>query len=346
MSKLGLVGISAVVLVTVGASFAHATDISAKKVSIKDNANAAKRQIQVQSGDAAVTLAAADNPGNNGAAIHVYSATDDFCAILAAGPEWKLKVGKSWKYTNKLTKNSAQVADGKLSVKIKSGVTYTLADNGTQGTVNVQVQFGTGTRYCMKCTGNKKDDVKSFSAKACVAAACDAEPSTCDSVPTTTTTVTTTTSTSTSTTTTTCVPPASLTVLKGALPPTAGRFNYNMTLGLPGANSFCNTNFAGTHACTVSELQSAQTAGDLVCLHDINNNAVTGFWAIDGTQPALEQCNDDNAGGSGLNWEYGTAHTMSRGEKIALTNGSGTLGPVVMHFQCNLSAASWVGCCQ
>jgi hypothetical protein len=40
------------------------------------------------------------------------------------------------------------------------------------------------------------------------------------------------------------------TVLKGALTSTPGRFNHNAMLGLPGANAACNTNFAGTHACT------------------------------------------------------------------------------------------------
>ena len=89
MSKTWLATISAIALMTISPAFAHAKDISAKKVSIKDNANPAKRQVAVQSSDAGVLLTEADDPGTNGASLHVYSATDDFCAILAPGPDWK-----------------------------------------------------------------------------------------------------------------------------------------------------------------------------------------------------------------------------------------------------------------
>jgi hypothetical protein len=147
---------------------------------------------------------------------------------------------------------------------------------------------------------------------------------------------------SSSTTTTTLVSHGS--VLKGALTSTAGRFNYNLTLGLPGANAACNTNFSGTHACTYAELQSAQAAGDLAGLKDVGQNTVTSFWAIDSGQPPLQQCNDDVS--SHLNWEYATAHTGSRGQKVTLDNQAGTLGPLQSGLQCNVGGASWVGCCQ
>jgi hypothetical protein len=156
---------------------------------------------------------------------------------------------------------------------------------------------------------------------------------------------TTTTTTTIGTTTTTTLPSSGM-VLKGALTATPGRFNYNLTLGLPGADAACNTNFAGTHACTYPELKSAEAAGDLVGLKDIGANTVTSFWAIDGSQPPLQQCNDDSLGGSGLNWEYGTAHTGSRGQKVDLSNATGVLGPLQSSLQCNLSGNSWVGCCQ
>src|SRR5262249_60350832 len=61
--------------------------------------------------------------------------------------------------------------------------------------------------------------------------------------------------------------------------------------------------------------------------------------------PPLQQCQDDVAGGSGLNWEYATAHTGSRGQKVALTNATGALGPLQTGLQCNLSGNNWVGCC-
>jgi hypothetical protein len=132
-------------------------------------------------------------------------------------------------------------------------------------------------------------------------------------------------------------PPMGGVELQGALPPTLGCFNYNATLGLPGANAACNSSFPGTHACEYSELQTAEAAGDLVGLQDINNNVVTSFWAIDPMKPPLLQCQDDIGGGSFLNWEYGTAHTASRGEQVPLTNGTGTLGALMSPIQCNIS---------
>jgi hypothetical protein len=134
--------------------------------------------------------------------------------------------------------------------------------------------------------------------------------------------------------------------LQGALTATLGRFNYNLTLGLPGANAACNTNFPGTHACTYAELQIAEAAGDLIGLQDTASNSVTSFWAIDPGQPDLLQCVDDALGGSNQRWEYATAHTASRGQKVALTNGTGALGPLQSPVFCSIfGTPSWVGCC-
>ena len=167
----------------------------------------------------------------------------------------------------------------------------------------------------------------------------------CEAATTTTTsTKIATTTTSTTTTSTTCPPPTG-TVVKGSLTATPGRFTYNATLGLLGANAACNTNFPGSHACSVQELQAAP-ASELTGLKDTANLTVTSFWAIDSCAPILQQCNDDAAGGSGLNWEYGTAHTASRGEQIPLDNTTGALGTVQMGVQCNIAGTSWVGCCQ
>ena len=153
---------------------------------------------------------------------------------------------------------------------------------------------------------------------------------------------TTTTSTTLATTTTTSTIPSGGVELQGALTATPGRFNYNLTLGLPGANAACSSNFPGTHACSYAELQIAEAAGDLVGLQDTASMTVTSFWAIDNSQPPLQQCQDDVS--SFLNWEYATAHTASRGQKVALNNGTGALGALQSSLQCNFSTA-WVGCC-
>src|SRR5262249_47453010 len=146
-------------------------------------------------------------------------------------------------------------------------------------------------------------------------------------------------------TTTSTTSPSAGTVLKGALLAGVGRFIYNATPGLPGANAACDDNFPGTHACTVSDLAAAQAAGDLVNLKDIGSNTVTSFWAIDPAADPLQQCNDDALGGSGLNWEYATAHTASRGSKRSLSTTTWTLGPIVTGLQCNFSGNASVGCC-
>ena len=328
MSKTPFVAVSAIVLLTMCATFARAEDISAKKLQVKDNAKPTKRQVQVQSKDAGVAYAEADDPAANGASLHLYSSTDDMCIVLPAGADWK-DTGKIWKFKSKATKNLAQIGDGKLKVKIKSNVSFTLADDGTQGTVNAQVQFGNGTRYCVRCDGNKKDDAKQFFGKDCVAAACDAEPSICNPTVTTTTTTTTTTST-----TTTTQPPGL--VLQGVLQPTTGRFNYGLGIGVPGSDAACNNLFPGSHTCQFTELQSAEAAGDLTGRKDVNGNTVTSFWAIDPTHADTVQCTVTVA------WDYATAHTGQFAEISNLDNPNGTLGPV----QGGVCASmSWVGCC-
>ena len=325
---------------SLSAALARAEDISTKSLSIKDK-DPLKRQISVSSADLGISYTDdGDDPATNGAQLHIYSATDNFCADLEPGLNWKDN-GSKKKYKNKITRNSAQIKDGKLSVKIKSNITYTL-DELTQGAVNVQVQFGSGTRFCMRCpTGNKKDEPGKYSAKACLLGACDAEPA-CPAPPTTTTSTTTTTTTS--STTTTCPPgPPPLTKLKGALTKTAGRFNYNLMFGVPAADSACNTNFPGTHACTYQELQTAAGLCDTVGL-TAPDGAVTSFWAIDNARPPLDQCQDDGVGGSFINWEYQTAHTGSRGDHVSLNNVNGALGPLQTGQQCNFTTKN-VGCC-
>jgi hypothetical protein len=134
-------------------------------------------------------------------------------------------------------------------------------------------------------------------------------------------------------------------VFTGSLVPTKGRFNYNAMIGLPAANAACTSNFPGSHPCTYFELQCAQAAGSLVGATDTSSALVTSFWAIDPSAPPLAQCVDDV--GSNLNWEYGTAHTASRGQKVALNNPAGTLGPLQTGSGCFLAGTpSSVGCCQ
>jgi hypothetical protein len=313
-------------------------DVSTKSMTIIDNVvYPTKRKVIVQSLDPEVELSEAGDPSTNGASLHIYSSTDDFCAVLApSATNWKLKGGQ-WKFKAMGVKNSASIKNGKLVFKVGQDVTYSLADNGSQGPVNAVVQIGGGVRYCMRCTTPIKNDTKKYLDKLCTAAPCDAEPSSC---PTTTTTTTSTTTTTDSTTTTTTTLPGGPVELMGALPQTTGRFNFMATLGVPGANLACNANFPGTHACTAAELLIAEAAEDLVGLTAVGGATVTSLWAIDGAKPANLQC------GLTIPWDYQTADHPSYGERYPLTNGTGDLGPLESGFPVVFCAvASWIGCC-
>jgi hypothetical protein len=170
---------------TDGDAFGDACDsspgeaVDAKKIFIKGNADPAKRQVQVMSKDLDVQFSEGDDPSVSGASVQVFSDIDNFCALLDPGPNW-LNTGTKWKFKDPVKKNVALFGDGKLKVKIKSGITYDVADFPVQqGTVHAQVQFGTGTRYCMQCPGNKKDDDKKFLGTDCVTTACGADYSPC-----------------------------------------------------------------------------------------------------------------------------------------------------------------------
>jgi hypothetical protein len=154
----------------------HAENISTATMYMKDHADAAKRRVRLQSADAGLQLGEVDSPDTKGAAIHVYSNdfSDRFCRILPAGADWTLRKGR-WKYKHKTTKTALSVKDGKLSVSIGTGVTYSLADDGSQGAVNAVVQFGEGARYCMRCPGNQRDDASAFKGTKCVATPCGGE---------------------------------------------------------------------------------------------------------------------------------------------------------------------------
>ncbi|MFN2375874.1 MAG: hypothetical protein ABR538_05005 [Candidatus Binatia bacterium] len=341
MQRIVVAGISAVFLVVAGASGAFAHEVTTKKLQVKEHPDPAKRKIQVFSKDPTVLYGDADDPATNGASIHVYSATDRECLQLPAGPEWTDN-GKLWKYTNKVTKNQVQLANGKLQVKIRSGVGFTLADDLSQGAVNVVVQLGPlGDALCMRCSAPvTKDDEKQFLGKDCAAAECDAEPSPCLPVATTTTTTSTT---------TTTMPLLPATVLKALLPAVNGEFNYKVTPGLAGAELECEETVPGSHVCTVTDLLAAEAAGDLDNIKDpVSNALVTSFWAIDPAEPALQQCNSTTVGGT--RWFYNTAHIDSGGNVFPLTNATGDLGALDEHGggtgSRNCSQVRWIGCCQ
>src|SRR5262249_25473995 len=200
----GALALAAVAVVTLCVGVARTADVgvSARKTDIRGNADATKGQVEVQSLDAGVLISDADTPTTNGVSVHVYSATDDLCAILPPGG-WE-DTGTVLRYKDSF-RNSGFLKDGKLKIKLKADpqtgnpLNYTLADNGTRGQANAGVRFGTGQDYCLVCaTGNKKDDTSKYLAKDCPAGGCTVELTTCTPPnPTTTTSSTNTTTTST-----------------------------------------------------------------------------------------------------------------------------------------------------
>jgi hypothetical protein len=339
------------VLLSAGASHAANVGVVGTKLIIVDKGvNGAKAVFVAK--DGAVSKGSGTNEYTIGATLNVTydngtdASTSGAFLASAGSPNWVVNKPNVGKYVNKQAPTGGAtkvtvIKPGKLVKLVGKSLGDTPidilsqsgADNGTAHTKYRVTDSSTGfdSSFCSKFNGCAWKSIAGGSGAklVCKGGAADA---TCGGSPQTTTTSTT-------------LPGGGGVVLKGALNATPGRFNYNLTLGLPGANAACNTNFPGTHACTYAELQSAESAGDLVGLKDIGNNMVTSFWAIDNAQPALQQCQDDAAGGSNLNWEYGTAHTVSRGQRVALTNGTGTLGVLQSSVQCNISGNSWVGCC-
>ncbi len=108
-------------------------------------------------------------------------------------------------------------------------------------------------------------------------------------------------------------------------------------MGVTGANAECEAQFAGSHACHITELQSAAEASELAGIEDIDGATVTSFWAIDPARSNVDQC------GVTVPWDYQTAHTGQFADVVTLNNDTGELGAVTENNGC--FQQRWVGCC-
>jgi hypothetical protein len=145
--------------------------------------------------------------------------------------------------------------------------------------------------------------------------------------------------------------PTSTGVFLGALARTIGHWTYNAQNGPTGGTALCASVFQG-HLCSLAELQTAETNGELVGAKDVNNIAIDHFWAVIAAEPDLNQC--ITAVGPSTRWAYATAHTASKGDFVTLDNGTGDLGNLnepapgatpVAPISCNGLMFS-VGCCR
>ena len=145
--------------------------------------------------------------------------------------------------------------------------------------------------------------------------------------------------------------PTSTGVFLGALARTIGHWTYNAQNGQPGGTSLCTSIFSG-HLCSLAELQTAETNGELVGAKDVNNIAIDHFWAVDALRPDIDQC--ITATLPLTRWAYATAHTAAKGDFVTLDNGTGDLGNLnepapgatpVAPVSCNAMMFSG-GCCR
>ncbi len=127
-------------------------------------------------------------------------------------------------------------------------------------------------------------------------------------------------------------------LFQGALVRTNGRFTYQGTIGIDGANAECATQFPGTHACTLAELRTAAAAGDLLGAKDTGGSTVDSFWAIDPSRDDRAQCHTN------VPWDYTTAHTGHFADLVTLTNATGQLSDLQEGKIC--ATQHRVGCCR
>jgi hypothetical protein len=126
-------------------------------------------------------------------------------------------------------------------------------------------------------------------------------------------------------------------IFQGALVRSTGRFTYQATVGIDGAEAECAAQYPGTHVCSIDELRDAETAGELTGAADSGGNVVESFWAIDPTRPDVDQCEVT------VPWDYATAHTGQFADAVTLDNTTGALGALQEDTLC--VQQRWVGCC-
>jgi len=126
-------------------------------------------------------------------------------------------------------------------------------------------------------------------------------------------------------------------IFQGALVRSNGRFTYQATVGIDGAEAECAAQYPGTHVCTIGELREAATAGELTGATDTGGNSVASFWAIDPTRADVDQCEVT------VPWDYSTAHTGQFADAVTLDNATGALGALQEDTLCGLQR--WIGCC-
>ena len=169
---------------------AHAEDVSAKKIQIKDDPDGGKQRLSFLSSDAGIAPADGYTAAtSSGISLHVFSlATSRDVCFQVAGTDCELKGPDADIVKCRTANRSAKVLlkPGKAKVKLKGGTGWELDTLASQVPVAMVLRAG-GATYCALCGDGGSDvvvkdgtDGAQVLAKTCEAVACPAEPTSCD----------------------------------------------------------------------------------------------------------------------------------------------------------------------
>ena len=134
-------------------------------------------------------------------------------------------------------------------------------------------------------------------------------------------------------------------IYRGSLPATTGRWMFQATLGLDGANADCEMHWPGSEVCSYQKLLSAsmKTPAETINATDYNNNAVTTWWIDDPTASGNERC-QSNA--DMIPWSYATADQGHVGNSVALMDAAtGAISALQTDALPSCNQPRFVPCC-
>ncbi len=134
-------------------------------------------------------------------------------------------------------------------------------------------------------------------------------------------------------------------IYRGSLPASTGRWQYQATLGLTGANADCEAHWPGTAICPYAKLLAAsmKATPETINAMDYNNQPVTTWWIDDTTASNNQRCvsNQEN-----IPWSYATADQGHVGKSVALMNATtGAISALQLDTLPSCSTMRSVPCC-
>ena len=169
----------------------RAENVSAKKMQIKDDADAGRQGVTFLSGDAGIDVADGyAGATTHGLSLHVFNAVNDVCLQITP-TECELKGADADILKCRRANRSGRVLikPGKVKAKFKGGIGYELDALTNQLPVTVVLRAGSavdGAIYCAVCGDGGSDDVvkdgsdgEQVLVKACDVVACPFEPGAC-----------------------------------------------------------------------------------------------------------------------------------------------------------------------